>query len=293
MYDLALLIFTLLIIASVIVGYQLFQQVSEEFVKNYKRLLVWWLIFGLCLLVLYLGLEAIALLVVALIIWSTYELFNILKVPLTIYNSVSASLFVGLILYCIFTRPEQAQIIFVLSLMVAFGSYSLSLSSKIFVSAHWLTCCFALSSILLIAVLADMSKLDYAHLLLFIFFATAANDIAQYVFGRLFGKTVIAPQVSPNKTFEGLLGGLVITSVVCVFSLPNILTISRGWSLCIGIILSLAGLLGDLNISKLKRAQNLKDSGTSIPGHGGVLDRIDSLLMIVPVYGLIMAVFYT
>jgi len=288
MIELVILILASLSIASFIIRYQLCQEVSAERLKNGKRLLVWWLIFGLCLLIFYLGLEAIAFLAIALIVWTTFELFQILNIKLTIYHAAYTGSVMTVILYCVFIKPEQSQIIFIFSLIVALCAYFLSLSSKMLVPTLWLSCCLAISSILLIAVLADKSNADYAHILLFLFFITAVNDVAQYVFGALFGKTAIAPLLSPNKTFEGFLGGLVTTGLFCAILLPHVFVISWEWSLAIGIILSLAGFLGDLNISKLKRAVNIKDSATSIPGHGGILDRIDSLMMILPVFGLIM-----
>lgn len=290
MFKLVILILTSLSIASFIIGYLLCQEVSAERLKNGKRLLVWWLILGLCLLIFYLGLEAIAFMAIALIIWMTFELFRILSIKLTVFHTVFAGFIIAATLYAIFVKPEQSQIIFIFSLIVALCAYFLSLSSKMLFPTLWLSCCFAISSILLIAVLADKSGADYAHILLFLFFITAVNDVAQYVFGTLYGKTAIAPLISPNKTLEGFLGGIVTTGLFCALLLPHIFVISWEWALAIGIILSFAGFLGDLNISKLKRAVNIKDSGASIPGHGGILDRIDSLMMILPVFGLIMAI---
>lgn len=290
MFDLVLLILGCLLTASFIIGFQLHQEVTAERIKNGKRLIVWWLIFGVCLLTFYLGIKAIAFMAIILIAWMTFELLQILNIKLSIFHAVLAGLVIIVTLYAIFVRPEQSQIIFIFSLTVTLCAYFLSLSTKILGPTLWLSCCFAISSIPLIAVLADKSDIDYAHILLFLFFIAAVNDIAQYVFGTLYGKTAIAPVLSPNKTFEGLLGGFVTTGLFSAILLPHIFVISWGRALAIGIILSFAGFLGDLNISKLKRAVNIKDSGTSIPGHGGILDRIDSLMMILPVFGLIMAI---
>lgn len=290
MFDLSILISASLLIASCIIGYQLRKQASSERIKNGKRLLVWWFIFGLCLWVFYLGLTAIAFLAIALIIWMTYELFQVLGIRLMIYHVLAAGSVIITLLYCFFLWPERSQIIFIFSLCLAICAYFLPLRSKFLLPALWLSGCFAILSMLLIALSADKSNADYAHTLLTLFFITAINDVAQYVVGAMLGKTAIAPQLSPNKTVEGFLGGLVTTSFFSAFLLPQIVVISWQSSLAIGVMLSLAGFLGDLNISKLKRAVNIKDTGTTIPGHGGILDRIDSLMVTLPFFGLIMAV---
>lgn len=106
------------------------------------------------------------------------------------------------------------------------------------------------------------------------------SDMAAYFIGRQWGKHKLAPFISPNKTIEGALGGLVIVGVAGVLlfhSLSGVL---------ISLITAIAGIIGDLYESQMKRHQQLKDSGKILPGHGGILDRIDSLLAAVPIFGL-------
>ncbi len=112
------------------------------------------------------------------------------------------------------------------------------------------------------------------------------GDIGAYVVGRLFGRTRIAPTVSPNKTWEGLLGGIVISGVVAWFVLPIIdaeLFADPQDAAVIAAVAALAGFFGDLAESMVKRDLGLKDLGRMLPGHGGVLDRIDALLLALPV----------
>lgn len=113
----------------------------------------------------------------------------------------------------------------------------------------------------------------------------AVSDTAQYYTGRTFGRTSLAPLRSPKKTREGALGGFVFA--------PAFLAVAGGywmpdfpwwWHLSAGLGIVVAGIIGDLFESMLKRAADLKDSGTLIPGHGGVLDRIDALLFASPVF---------
>lgn len=120
-------------------------------------------------------------------------------------------------------------------------------------------------------------------LLLFVVFITELNDVCQFTWGRLLGKYKVVPKVSPNKTWEGLIGGVITTIVVgyyirflTPFSDIEIL-ITCG---CIAVI----GFIGDVVISAIKRDIGIKDTGNTIPGHGGILDRIDSLAVTGPIF---------
>lgn len=116
--------------------------------------------------------------------------------------------------------------------------------------------------------------------LMYLFVVIWATDIGAYLVGRQFGKNKLAPSVSPNKTVEGSLGGVVLAMLIGViyvhFFKPNLGNTHHVWLL--SIILSVVGQLGDLVESAIKRHYGVKDSGKLLPGHGGVLDRFDSLL---------------
>jgi phosphatidate cytidylyltransferase len=111
------------------------------------------------------------------------------------------------------------------------------------------------------------------------------SDSAQYFSGRLFGRHRLSPAISPKKTLEGALGGFLIApavmAVVARWWLPDR---STGWVLLVGLVLVGLGIAGDLFESLLKRSAGVKDSSALIPGHGGVLDRIDALLFAAPVF---------
>ncbi len=133
-----------------------------------------------------------------------------------------------------------------------------------------------------------------ALLLLLPLCVTWAGDTAAFFAGRRFGKRRLAPHISPGKTVEGALAGLagaVATGFALGFALDQgpLYPVSPAAGAAIGLVLGVAGQLGDLAESRLKREAGVKDSGRILPGHGGVLDRFDGLFFTVPLaYGLIV-----
>jgi phosphatidate cytidylyltransferase len=111
------------------------------------------------------------------------------------------------------------------------------------------------------------------------------SDSAQYYTGRALGRRPLAPSISPKKTLEGAIGGLVFGTVAFALGGRLVFPDSPAWLLAlVGASIAALGIVGDLFESLLKRSAGVKDSGTLIPGHGGVLDRIDSWLFAAPVY---------
>ncbi len=111
------------------------------------------------------------------------------------------------------------------------------------------------------------------------------SDSAQFYSGRLFGRRPLAPTISPKKTLEGAVGGLVVATIFITLAGPWVFPSARPGSLALlGVTIVVCGIVGDLFESRLKRTAGVKDSSALIPGHGGVLDRIDALLFAVPVY---------
>lgn len=118
--------------------------------------------------------------------------------------------------------------------------------------------------------------------LFYLFTLTALNDIGQFVAGKLFGRNKIAPTVSPNKTWQGLLGGLVVSQCVS-HAIGVYLELGTPVRLAgYAVVLSLGGFVGDLMFSAAKRYLSIKDFSQLIPGHGGILDRVDSLVVTGP-----------
>jgi phosphatidate cytidylyltransferase len=127
---------------------------------------------------------------------------------------------------------------------------------------------------------------------LYLVLLTEMNDIMQAIVGRKFGKQKITPQVSPHKSLEGLVGGLVSTAILAIVLAPWLTTMMVGREPWLGILLSgsagllisIVGFLGDLNMSAIKRDAGVKDGSSLLPGMGGVIDRIDSLSFTGPAF---------
>ncbi|MFN8653983.1 MAG: phosphatidate cytidylyltransferase [Gemmatimonadales bacterium] len=131
---------------------------------------------------------------------------------------------------------------------------------------------------------AYLLVLGGAGLVLYLVVLTQLNDVAQYVWGKTFGRHKATPTVSPGKTLEGLIGGIVTTTALSYLLAPLLTPLSRWDSVAAGCLISAGGFLGDITISALKRDLGVKDSGQLIPGHGGILDRIDSLTYTAPLF---------
>lgn len=120
-------------------------------------------------------------------------------------------------------------------------------------------------------------------------------DSAAYFVGRSLGRHKLAPRISPGKTWEGVVGGLLavqVYAIICAFTIPALASRLAGgqdWLLYLSVagLLCVVSIIGDLFESALKRQASVKDSGTLLPGHGGVLDRIDSAVAVLPVAALI------
>ncbi|MEY8199648.1 MAG: phosphatidate cytidylyltransferase [Colwellia sp.] len=133
-----------------------------------------------------------------------------------------------------------------------------------------------------------LDEFQGAQLLMYLFMLVWSADVGAYFVGKSLGKHKLMPNVSPGKTIEGFLGG-----VVCAAILTVIVGVSLQWSsdkfitaLLVTLLITSISVLGDLTESMFKRQVGVKDSGTILPGHGGILDRIDSLTATAPVFAL-------
>ncbi|MCF6807310.1 phosphatidate cytidylyltransferase [Thiotrichales bacterium 19S9-12] len=130
-------------------------------------------------------------------------------------------------------------------------------------------------------------KSENEMLLIFVLLAVVLADSGAYFIGRLYGKHKLAPSISPKKTWEGLLGGIcfsVVGSLVFSFALNLSSLHELGVFVSLAVLIVLFALLGDLFESMIKREVGIKDSGNILPGHGGILDRLDSVFVALPLF---------
>ena len=151
--------------------------------------------------------------------------------------------------------------------------------------------CVSHAPALLILDIADYAG-ENVKLLLFLTIVVQMSDVLQYVFGKTLGKHKVVPDVSPNKTWEGMVGGVVSASLIGMglwWSTP----FSPLAALGISLVITIMGFAGGLVMSAIKRDRGIKDFGNIIQGHGGIMDRIDSLCFAAPVFFHIIRYYYT
>ncbi|WP_417482499.1 phosphatidate cytidylyltransferase [Maricaulis sp.] len=160
---------------------------------------------------------------------------------------------------------------------------------------HWgvIVCVYNLGHVafLMRTPAAEVPQAGAAGLVFFLIFITQFNDVAQYVWGKAFGRHKIIPTVSPNKTWEGAIGGFATTAIVFIVLAPFFTPLAFWPSVLIGTVLPVLGFFGDITMSAIKRDLGVKDTSLFLPGHGGVLDRLDSLMFTAPWYFHMLAIF--
>ena len=153
---------------------------------------------------------------------------------------------------------------------------------------HWglMVTVFCLSHVAYLLVLPEKGNPvgGGAGLVLFLVALTQLNDVAQFCWGKPFGRNKVLPTVSPNKSYEGLFGGLATTIALAVLLAPYLTPLNLRESLTAGLLIGMGGFMGDVMVAALKRDLGIKDSGNILPGHGGILDRVNSLTCTAPLF---------
>jgi len=282
---LLLLIISLLLLATIAVEIRLAKGVTPEVQENRKRILSWWAMLAICVPVFVLGGWALSGFVLLLILLASREFFGLFK-----HRFAYAEAVVILLLACayllLFIQAVEPSLLYLIPLvLVLFSSMQLMLEEPE-LGVTVLVVISALASLVVITQSPSLQQHDSGYLLLLLFFLTACNDIVQYISGKLFGRQPLMPAASPNKTLEGAAGGFFVTTLLALYFLTQDMKLAWPAAVLSGAAISLAGLLGDLYLSLYKRRAEVKDSGNLISGHGGLLDRIDSLLLTAPIFGL-------
>ena len=170
-------------------------------------------------------------------------------------------------------------------ILVLEGETKMIMSSMAGLPTSLMLCVFGLSHMAYLISLPEIDGFSAGGkgLLLFLIFITQINDVMQFIWGKLIGKHKILPKISPNKTWGGFIGGLI--SSVFIGYLMSFLTPLNHWQvIVVSFFIAGVGFVGDVVVSAIKRDMGVKDMGQAIPGHGGVLDRVDSLAMTTPIF---------
>lgn len=158
---------------------------------------------------------------------------------------------------------------------------------KTVASLHWglMITVFSLSHIACLLVLPEsVNPAGSIALMLYLVVLTQFNDVTQYLWGNLLGSHRLLPEISPNKTRAGLLGGMTTITLLSILLGPWLTPMNLIQSTVAGLIFSLGGFLGDVTLSAVKRDMGIKNTGSLLPGHGGILDRVDSLTFSAPLF---------
>ena len=150
---------------------------------------------------------------------------------------------------------------------------------------HW----GVMATVFAISHIAYLNMLDYQgqhigpQLVVYLFVLTECNDVAQYLWGKLFGTRPVLTKIANNKTLEGLIGGVVTTVILAVALAPILTPLTFLPSVCIGVLIGIFGLVGDMVVTAIKQDVGIKDSVRLLPGHGGILARLNSLIYTAPI----------
>ncbi len=267
---------------------------GKDYSELRQRITSWWWIIGLLFLFLAVGTNAAIVFFACISYLALKEFLSIVSTRQVDRNVIFwAYLCIPIQYYWVAIGWYGLFIIFIPVYMFLFIPMRMVLSGETegFIKAagilHWavMLTVFSVSHIAYLLVLPDKNvSAGGIGLVLYLLFMTQFNDVNQYLWGKTFGKRKIIPKVSPNKTWEGFLGGVMTITLVAGFIAPYLTPLDQLQGFIAGLIISVSGFVGDVVISSVKRDLNIKDSGHLLPGHGGILDRLDSLIYTAPLF---------
>lgn len=262
---------------------------KKEFLKSIKdRVNSWWVIFGIVLIAIGTTRE-LAFIIFAFISFISFrELTSKLNFHYKHRRTILlAYLAIPVQYYFAYSRLFIPFLVFIpvgMLLLLPFRSILEDQSEesiKTFSQLQWslMLTVFSLSHISYLMSLPNIESIGEGApgLIFFLILITQLNDVCQFIFGKLFGKRKISPLISPNKTWAGLLGGI-FGSICFGLLFKNLVGFNDKQVVLLSALISICGFFGDLNISAIKRDLKIKDMSNLIPGHGGILDRMDSLI---------------
>lgn len=289
-------LYVILIAATIIVNYLHSRGGHGEFDEVVQRLRTWWIIILLLSSAILLSSEG-SLIFFALISFLGLKEFLTLAPTRRVDRNVLFYIYLSIPVQYLWAALEWYGmfIIFVPVYLFLFVPLRMVLSGNTsnFLKAagilHWgvMTTVFSLSHLAFLLMLPATESNPYGSgpaLVLYVIILTQLNDVAQFLWGKTFGSRRVIPSVSPNKTWEGLLGGVATTTLLAVVLSHFMTPMTWGQGLFAGLGIGLFGFVGDVCVSAVKRDLGIKDTSQMLPGHGGVLDRVDSLTYTAPLF---------
>lgn len=290
-------IVAVLIIASLVTAVLAWRHPQKNYVELKLRIQTWWWLVAIAFLSLSFN-RMVAVVLMAFVSFMAFKEFLSIaptrradnSVLLLAYLSIPVQyLWVGMGWYGMFIIFIPVYVFLLLPMrMVTIGETQGYLRAAGTIQWGLMTTVFSLSHV---AYLLQLPQKAGAHgmvsgemLVFYLLLLTQANDVAQYLWGKLLGKRKALPTVSPNKTVEGLLGGMLTTTLLAWLLAPWFTPMGTLHALLSGVAISLFGFVGDVVISAVKRDIGVKDAGSLLPGHGGILDRLDSLTYTAPLF---------
>lgn len=238
--------------------------------------------------ILYFGNQLFNILMLAIVIVSGYEMVHIASRPrfkFYLYPLMMVFLGIGFFFYTMSLRVDVSYFL-ILLLVLVFSAMIDDTLDLTRIAYLFLTGVLVFSGLHYFYHLRMDLGLEYV---IFLMLATYGCDTGAYLAGMKFGKNKLIPRISPKKTIEGSIGGMILGTVLSLgYGIATGIVFNNPGLLFAGFFLTISSQIGDLTFSYIKRAFNAKDFSNLLPGHGGILDRIDSLVLNSIVLGLIM-----
>lgn len=219
----------------------------------------------------------LAIVVITAFSYREYSVFYEGKKSQTFFKStliLGVLYFIGLYFFSLWVLPISLFAIFLYGAILVIVKYPTITFKNIKSTLFGFVYCYVFPS----AIYLIREEKEGLYWIIFIVLSVILSDIFAYLIGRKIGKRKIAPKISPNKSLEGLIAGIILGSLGATTFAYFFLDISIIFALISSSIIIVIGVIGDLFESHLKREANVKDSGDSLPGHGGFLDRFDSVI---------------
>ncbi len=293
-----------LIIASTI-AYALQRKLGKtSVIENLvARINAWWVMILIIFAAAYMGFHAVIILFFVISFMALREFLSLIYIRRGDHIALAACFYVILpiqyilvaidwfSMFTIFIPVYAFLFLPILSALQGDAAHFLDRSTKV----QWaiMISVFCISHIPAVLTL-DIAGFEGKNMLLMIFLilVVQASDVLQYIWGKLCGKHKIAPSLSPSKTIEGFVGGVISASILAGL-LAWITPFSMVQATLIGLLICLMGFLGGLVMSAIKRSMGVKDWGNMISGHGGMLDRVDSLCFAAPIFFHVVRYYWT